>query len=544
MPQPPLAQKIPALILLGLSSTIAISSHAASRVAAVTVYPGSAAIDRVTLVEAGARKVIFDCLPAGLDNQSLQIDADADVRVGEMSIKTQARNLSDCAAHPLDGRIRALEDQKAALKAENDALELVKGYLKGVWGTDEKSSRVDGKSIGSTSDALRRSGQSAFLRQYQLTQQLTELDRSLQPLLTERGRSQSAGQVKTVSASVYAPRGTTIHLHYQVRGPSWSPAYRALLDTQSNKLKIERQALVSQGTGEDWSGVKLLLSTGQPRANAVAPTPWSWQIGIAPPVVLESTTRKMAYGGAAPIAMPAPAPVAADAVSDEVVPDYTVNVANYGYTTEFNIPGNIDVPSSGERIAFSLGQTEQAAKLLVRTSPAQDASAYLMAQVTQPDGIWPQGPVQLYRDGAFVGTSTLDFNNNEVDDESNQTASKKLSLSFGRDELVRVVTEPVRDTQSTAGFTGNRRERHVTHGYVVENKHTQPIHLQILEAAPVATDDRIQISKSFEPKPSQQDWRKQPGLILWQTDLAAGQRTRVTADYTISAPKDAVLGGQ
>ena len=34
---------------------------------------------------------------------------------------------------------------------------------------------------------------------------------------------------------------------------------------------------------------------------------------------------------------------------------------------------------------------------------------------------------------------------------------------------------------------------------------------------------------------------KQPGLAMWQLDLAAGQTARVTADYTIGYPKDARL---
>lgn len=548
-------QKIPNLMLIGITALYATPSLAASRVAAVTVYPGSAAVDRVTSIDASTRKVVFDCLPAGLDTQSLQIDSDADVRVGEMSIKTVAREQSSCAAHPLDSQIRALEDQKAALQAESDALDLVKGYLKGVSGSPDDNTapaatpRVgrDGKTIASTIDTLQHSGQSAYLRQYQLTQQMADLDRSLQPLIAERGRSQPKGQVKTVTASIYAPRGATVHLRYQVRGPNWSPAYRALLDTQTNKLRIERQAMVSQATGEDWAGVKLLLSTGQPNANAAGPTPWPWNIGIQPPVQAERYNAK-AYGGIAPAPAAMPAPMlafAAESTSDSA-PNYAVEVVNYGYTTEFNIPGSIDVPSSGEKVAFSLGQVDQPAKLFVRTSPAQDANAYLLAEVTQPDGIWPRGPIQLYRDGAFVGTSTMSFGSDDVDESDGKTAvaNNKLTLSFGRDELVRVIAEPVQDSQSIVGLTGSRRERHIVHAYVVENKHSQLIHAQILEAAPVATDDSIQIKTVLQPAPVTQKWRKQLGTVLWKLDIPANQRTRVTADYTISSPKDAQLTGQ
>jgi len=98
---------------------------------AVTVYPGTATVQRAMTVDAGTKTVIFDCLPAGLDPQSLQITADTGVSIGEMTVDTQDRSLSTtCAAHPLDARIDALQDQKAALQAESDSLDTVKGYLK------------------------------------------------------------------------------------------------------------------------------------------------------------------------------------------------------------------------------------------------------------------------------------------------------------------------------------------------------------------------------------------------------------------------------
>ncbi|RYF68550.1 MAG: DUF4140 domain-containing protein, partial [Comamonadaceae bacterium] len=92
------------------------SPAAPSRIAQVKVYPGSATVERVARVQAGARSVTFACLPSGLDVQSLQVSADASVRVGQTSVLTEARAASaGCSTNELDGRIRGLEDQKAAL---------------------------------------------------------------------------------------------------------------------------------------------------------------------------------------------------------------------------------------------------------------------------------------------------------------------------------------------------------------------------------------------------------------------------------------------
>ena len=107
-----------------------------SRITQVKVYPGSATSSAWRAVAAGSRSFTFACLPAGLDVQSLQVSGDPSLRIGETAVLSEPRALSSaCADHALDGRIRELEDRKAALQAERDALGLVTGYLKGLGGT-------------------------------------------------------------------------------------------------------------------------------------------------------------------------------------------------------------------------------------------------------------------------------------------------------------------------------------------------------------------------------------------------------------------------
>jgi len=509
--------------------------HAASSISSVIVYPGSASIDRVATVEAGSKQVVFDCLPAGIDQQSLQFSADADVSVGEMSIKTVEREASNCATHPLDQQIKVLEDQKAALQAEFDALDLVKGYLKSVSGSDNSgtSTRIDNRSVAATVETLRKSGQDTNLRQYQLTQKMNELDRQLEPLNQERGRAQSGGKVITVRASLYTTHASDVHLRYQVRNANWTPTYRAVLDSASGRLRIERKAQVMQATGEDWSGVKLTLSTGQPRVNTEAPMPYSWFINITPPPRAESASY--AYAPPAPAPMPVAAPIArlssSKSLSNDEAPDFTVNVVNYPYNTSFNIPGRIDVPTSGQSVAFVLGQYDAHADLFVRTTPSRSTDAFLMATLPRPDGIWPQGQMELFRDNAFVGSTRLNFDSDD-----------HLELSLGQDEMVSVTAEPVKTNEGQTTF-GGRRERHVIHGYTVQNRHSLPIKLEVLEAAPVAQNDEVRITTQFDPKPVDTEWQQRPGITRWYQSLGAGKTVRFSGDYLISVPKDADVRG-
>ena len=117
------------------SAAAPVLAQDSSRIARVTVYPGSATVERVARVPAGARSLTLACLPASLDAQSLQINADPVVRVGEFNVLTEDRDVVSACASPLDGRIRELEDQIAGVKAEVSALQLVDSYLRSVAGS-------------------------------------------------------------------------------------------------------------------------------------------------------------------------------------------------------------------------------------------------------------------------------------------------------------------------------------------------------------------------------------------------------------------------
>lgn len=515
------------LALLALASPGA-RAQTDSRIAQVKVYPGSATVERMARVAAGSRTLVFACLPATLDVQSLQVTADASVRLGETTVLTERRALSArCAGNALDGRIRELEEAKDALQSESDAEGLVTGYLRGLsGGADDAAKRasVDSRTVATMAEALRRTGQGALQKQRLIARKLADLDQQLQPLLAERTRLQGSdgGSVVTVSVNLAASADADVRLSYQIAGPGWTPAYRALLDTTSGKLRIERQALVAQATGEDWRGVKLVLSTGQPRRETAGRVPFPWRIGVEPPP--QPALPPVAYA-----ASPAPAMARADA-QRPAAPLFDASVFNNSFATEFVLPQPIDVASNGQRVSLMLGQHEDTAKLAVRTSPRLDPSAFLIADIAPPSGVWPNGPLQLYRDGAFVGTG-----------QWAPSADARMTLSFGRDELTVVRVEPERDSQGSGGFVGSRAERKVQRAYTVENRHRTPITVQVIEASPVSVDEQVRVTTAFDPVPTDAAFNRQPGLALWSFEVAAGKTARIAADYTISYPKDVRL---
>ena len=525
---------------LTAAATGSLDAPDTSRVTAVKLYPGSATVERVLDVAAGARQAVFACLPTALDVASLRVDADAGIRVGDMSTRQVARELLGRAcASPLDERIRALEDRLAALQAEDGGIEAAVGYLNSFQRPAEKEGQgaaaapgMDAPGqIAATVQALTHSMQTALQRRHELLRQQQAIEEELKPLLAERERVGAGdAKVSVVSIALAAERAGALRLIYQVRGPGWQPGYRATLDSASKKVLLQRQALVAQNTGEDWNGVRLTLSTGQPGGATEGPTPRPWRVSLRPPMqknAARSAGRMMEADAAAPMAMARAVREEAAAPEEEPMPSFDVTSIDGAYATEFAVPQAITVPSSRQRVSLTLGEQQLDAKLRVRTSPAQEEAAYLIAEVATPEGVWPGGPLDLYRDSAYVGKGRFDVD-----------ALARSGLAFGRDENVRVRAEMPKQGAGSAGFIGSRREQSLQRSYTIENRHKDAIELQVLDAAPISEHEDVRVQSSYQPSPTSTEWRQQPGAVLWQQKLAAGATQKFTASHTITWPKD------
>lgn len=512
----------------------AASSALVAPITQVTVYPGVAAVERVGRISVGSKQIVFECLPASIDQQSLQVSADRGVRIGDYKIQLQPRELAGkTCTSPLDSQIRSLEDQMATLVAEQAAAQLVSDYLKGVATPGDGDSKpTTSAQLTGTSEALRNTSRDNAVRAHQTRRHIELLNEQLKPMLVERERTGSVrSQVLKVTVQLASNTDANVQLNYQVRGPRWQPSYRATLDTSKPAVQLERQAIVTQNTGEDWSNVQLMLSTGQPTRNTQARVPAVWSVDLYIP---QPVAPAPAYTAAA--AAPVAAPAAMDgkmlAETAPELPQLDVSSINTAYRTQFAVPYKITVPSSSERITLALGSSNLPATLLTRTAPYIEEAAYLVAQIPAPEGVWPAGPVALLRDGALVGNDSVDFSNAQW---------LARGLSFGRDEQVLVRKLPDDNSTGSAGFIRSKTERTVVRRYAVTNRHSTAIALQVLDATPVARNDKVTVQSELTPQPATTRWNDQAGTVAWQQDLAAGASAEFSASHLIRYPQDANL---
>ncbi len=521
-----------------ISATVSVA-HAAtpSRITDVTLYPDSATVVRTATVAPGARSVELTCLPPTFDLQSLRVEGDATVRVGDIRTETVPSEGAGCARTELATQIRALEEQRAALDVQLRATALSETYLKVVsehTSSDGRAPATDFSTLGKATEALMRNAQDVFARQEQIKRRTSELEAQLDALRqTQSARAATANTVQTVRISLAAPRGGELRISYQTTRAGWRPAYQASLEPGRPAVIVERQAAVAQATGEDWHGVRMRLSTGQPRTTPRGPDPVPWRLDVVRPQ--PAMAQHYEWMAPAPVMAVAPAPKLGrnNSTGADDMPLFQVSTIQSTFATEFEVPGTVDLPSDAQKVTFSLASQTLPATLAARSTPSLDSAAYLVAMIDRPEGIWPAGNMQLRREGAVVGST---FWNPAGEDE-------RLTLPFGRDDLVSVKVETPKTFQRSVGLLDNRNERQIASVYTVRNRHREPVSIEILEATPTSESEDIKVRASFSPDPAQRDWEKRPGVVAWQQTLKPGESVRLSAEYLISYPKDVRVSG-
>lgn len=525
------------LLLLALASLPSMALEAPIR--SVTLYPGSATVERVAPVAQGATRIEITGLLANFDSSTLRLQADNGIQVGQVVTRDIDRiDSPDPRVAGLNTKIEALRDQIALVDAEIRSAQMVVTYLESLRGGEgkEQAAPADAKALLGTIDAMRKGGSDAMVRAHEGEVKKRSLEQRLGVLARERARIQgSASSSRVLTVSVAARQAGTLTLSYQVNRAGWKPAYRASLDSNASSVDLERLATISQKTGEDWSDVRLRLSTGQPSLGVAAPDPAPWLLSYrapqppAPPAPPPPSVDNRTFMRSV---APAPVTVAGSrrAIEDDYIAPVIENQGNF--STEFEVPARVDLAADGREISVGLSSQKLQVRQRVLVAPRSGEFAVLAADAARPAGVWLPGQVQLRRDGSYVGALHW-----------NPVAEERLSLAFGRDPLVRVSVEK-RDAQSgAAGFFKRDNQRRIADTYVITSSHRQPIDLLVLEATPVSESREIGVKTSFSPEPSIRDWQGRRGLVGWERSLAPNATARFDVDYVIDYPQEGSVNG-
>lgn len=301
---------LPLLFILLVCTSVRAQKETAitSSITNATVFLEGAQVNRSgkSTIPAGRSTLVFTGLTADMDPKSIQVKAGNEALIvlsvsQRLNFNKQPEN--DPAADKLYDQIEVLDDRKALLSTRFQIAREEEDILKA-------NRLVAGQQNGLSADELRQTV--AFHREritairmlyLSITDSLEmvlEAREDIQEQLSELGKknaSKATAEVVVVAQTDKALSSDFV-ITYLVPNARWVPHYDIRVTDLTKPVDLRYRAKVSQSSGEDWTNVRLKLSTGDPSANGVAPTLPMWRItnNSRPPTYRPQAPKPTTFG--------------------------------------------------------------------------------------------------------------------------------------------------------------------------------------------------------------------------------------------------------
>ncbi|WP_405386249.1 mucoidy inhibitor MuiA family protein [Streptomyces sp. NBC_01102] len=420
--------------------------------------------------------------------------------------------------HALEGEQFTLAQLRDRLQARRDLLGRLAADLLREIGEGAGHGEADGPRwareldrVDEERDTCGEQLRTAEARLAALTDELGEAERAV--YASEEEPAELVGHIElTVESAVAGPVG--LRLSHLIPCSLWRPAYRAVLDGDS--LTLETDAMVWQRTGEDWSDVRLTLSTARSALATDPPRLGEDRLTLTDRSVAERRTVDVELREEE-IGTLGPAPVLG-----------LPGVDDGGEARVLRAPAPVSVPSDGSAHRVPLSAFTTAARSEYACAPELSP---LVTRVVRFDNTAGHallaGPVDLVRGSGFSGRGTLDF----------AAPGAPVDLAFGSCDDHRVVrhAEESRDTTGITQRTVITRtvRLHLSRFSAPAEQGNRVVTLR--ERLPVSEVSAVEIrlrEESCSPVPDVVDAE---GIARWDVSLPPGGRRTVTLVYEMSA---------
>ena len=536
-------------LTLAASSAQAADIELGSRVATVTVFPDGALVTREAALDlpAGASSLILKGLPASVDPASIRVEGAGTSGFEIVSVDTR-RVAADPAARPeLDAKIQLLRDRLAAISGSLEAAKVKKAAIERYAQASPEKLGPEAKPLDPAQwqvawDAVGAGLARVHAEMADLQVKIRDTQAEIRALEASRQRPKP-GLGPTLDAVVAVdaplPAKARLSISYRVREARWKPAYDARLSTGSTstapKLELVHRAVVTQWSGEAWTGVAVQLSTARVTGRAAAPDLPAWQVSfferpLPRPAAGAERLKRAPAQGRDEEAMPAAPMIAAEMPKAEEARERDATLEAGAYQAVFSVPGKVDVAADGQAKTLRLAASSIDPALTVRTAPAFDPGAYLVATFAHA-GEAPllPGEVVLQRDGVMVGKTELKL----------VPPGETVELGFGADDRIKVTRVPVTRRESEPGWLGSTKSDAQEFRTVVKNLHARPVRVTLTDRMPFSEADAIQVElRRAEPKPTAENVEGRRGVMAWALDIPAGEERTVTFGWRVKWPAD------
>ncbi|MBL8683057.1 MAG: DUF4139 domain-containing protein [Myxococcales bacterium] len=518
-----------ALALVSIASpSLAATIRVDSRVSAATVFPSAVSVRRSAELQMvrGQHELVFGPLPMAITDESLRLTGvgpglvtDATViRIGTVGESTEASRRS------LSETIAGLRAQHLSLLAERE------------------------RALGSLARQRVAVGAQLAPIDQRIAAVRSQIDTNVALLSTLEAQGRAPAKYVSVEVSAERDGQARLELDYAIQGAaSWRPSYAAHLAREGANHTVQLDVLASlqQTTGEDWTGVRVTLSSVQQAGHIALPTLEERAITLGPEPERDREVseelvlrRRMTAGVARPSMAGAARATEADVAMAPVAPPTRIErraaaVRANLLAARFEVPMPVTLRSGATPRRILAAHTELRASIEHYAAPRHSTSVFLTAKTRNENPFaLLAGTAALFVEGEFVGTAAI----------RDTAAGDELTLPFGVDGSVSI--DRTLASREARG-NGGRDTTGVRYDYRVSNHREQPVDLIVFEQLPVSRSQGLVVRTSSDSRSaSARQEGDAPGVLRWNVRLAAGATDRWHLGINVSAPHGREIEGE
>ncbi|MFL5357627.1 mucoidy inhibitor MuiA family protein [Archangium sp.] len=509
---------------------------APAKVSSVVVYPDRALVTRVETVACSGRALaLFESVPPAADPSSFRArseDATVESLVAEErslrgsfgpgleALRKKREALERDMAELVDARARAQSLQQLGESLTDVAVKRVAREL-----TEPRpDTRAWTQALDTALDARLRAASEVSARSARMREVQRELDSLSEResfLTASAERLERRVEVRLTCPSEGRAR---VELQYVVGGAGWAPAYEARADEAAGQVELSTFATVHQATGEDWSGVRLALSTARPRANATPPelTPLTlnaWERRAERKVLVrrDEEQQHAQAGGQTP---------------GET--EGGLRTASQGISVQLLVPELAQVSGDGTAVRLRVARTKLKSSFVWRAVPKLHPVVFRVASLTNgaPFPLLP-GPVDLFRGSGFIGRQPLE----------QVPQGGAFQLTFGLEESLRAERVVVQEIARDEGLFGGRRRFHYAYRFNLANYRQRPEVVEVAEHLPVSELDDVKVELDTGKTTGGYALDSMDGIATWKLTLAPAEQRSVDLVFHVDVPSSYDMDG-
>lgn len=574
------------LAITGWMTTSFVSAQApvvvSGKISEITVYQGSALVSRVVEIPDGPAapmEVVVSELPSATDPNSVYADQAQGVEIRSVAFRTKTPDEAAQAQSEVAKLELAIKDLRRKSTVANNEIALRRirqEFLKRLGSNFVAPAAQQEMTHGVLqADELKKLTQLHFEEYEKASQEIMKLDLEINEnseqlkTLEDRRKTLAAGPPVAYEAVVYlqktAAGPASLKLNYLVNDCGWSPSYNFRGETVKGEVSMEFNAIVHQVSGEDWSNVKLALSTASPSVGAYNPQLSPLFVRVQQEAAQQPQSQSAAqskYSQALTLRQEALArQFRGNSIDEMLKANFSANesAASVQLIELTERIGNLRALEGGKAeqgsVVYAIErpvslQSRRDAQMVPVIAGRMKSKFYHVAAPVLTSSVFREaslvnnsgrdllgGKVHVFLDGEFTGRTDI----------PTIASGQGFAISFGVDSQLRARRSLVDRSDLVQG--GNRQVS-FTYEIVVDNFKQAPARVILRDRTPHSGDTdtlRVSLGESSQPLSEDADYQrfdKPKGLLMWDLEIKPGagpSATTLRYGYSVEYDKNLTL---